>query len=169
MEWMLGTEKPIQLRELPQFQVKDIRAGNSEAVLGGVFDHLTGVREGRSWLYISAEDLLLGDLEALAPKQHSVSFRVAIGEAHEHAPVGAILPWIDGYWITSLVALILGPSSSWQRTEFISSDAIVTKRNGVRQWRKAKSGEVILEDASLRAGEWDRTLRNLPDEDRGGR
>jgi hypothetical protein len=147
--------KPFQLKDLPLFRIKGIRSEDSVYILDGVFNRLSGVREGRSWLYISAAESLLGDLEAIDPRGRSASFRVGSGDPEEHAPVGANLPWIDGYWNVSLIARILAPSSGWHRTEFINADAIETSQNGVRKWRKAESGEPVSEGASLVSEGWD--------------
>ena len=86
----------MQLPDLPQFTILGTRLVDGGWVLDGEFNQLETVREGRSWLYVSRQDSLIGDLEALDPASRTARFNTMDPAAPPEWIHGATLPWLDG-------------------------------------------------------------------------
>ncbi len=122
------------LSDLPHFVIDTVRDADTTPRLVGHFTALASVREGRSWLY-DPEEPLIGDLEELVPTERRAVFATPDWTSRSRAQPGAALPWIDGYWQAYHVAMILQAPSTWQRTEFVPSDAQYFELAGQRGWQ----------------------------------
>src|SRR5262245_46094549 len=95
---------------LPQFTVHTIRAETAAAgmVITGQFSHLRGVRNVQGALYRPGGRPMNGVLSCVpASTAEAVDFATSdAGLAKELAP-GVAYPWVDGYWQTYHVAMIL--------------------------------------------------------------
>ena len=127
-------QKPKQLADLPHFKIEQIEAAkHGDLRLSGVFNHLSGVREGRSWLYAPPPSII-ADLVALVPERKSAVFVASIFDSTPSLETGMAFPWIDGYWNSNLIERILDTNKKWIRTKFEPSDAMAFIQNNVRGW-----------------------------------
>lgn len=130
-------QKPKQLADLPHFKIEQIEtAGHGNSRLHGVFNHLSGVSEGRSWLYAPPPSII-GDLVELVSERKSAVFVASIFDSTPLLETGMAFPWIDGYWNANLIERILDTNRKWIRTKFEPSDARSFIQNDVRGWGKA--------------------------------
>ncbi|MGD0251500.1 MAG: hypothetical protein ABSC01_02255 [Verrucomicrobiota bacterium] len=135
----MNKQKPKRLVDLPHFQIKKILPvpdGHGDLRLWGTFNHLSGVREGRSWLYIPPPSII-GDLSELNRETKTAVFVGSFGNHTPKVEMGMVIPWIDGYWNSNLIERILDANKKWIRTKFEPSDAMAFIQNGVRGWGKA--------------------------------
>lgn len=135
----MNERKPKRLVDLPHFQIKKILPvsdGHGDLRLIGIFNHLSGVRENRSWLYAPPPSII-GDLVELVPEQKSAAFIASIWDSTPKIEVGMIFLWIDGNWNSNLIERILDTNKKWVRTKFEPSDAIAFTQNDMRGWGKA--------------------------------
>jgi hypothetical protein len=116
----------VKLSDLPQFSVVSRQRAERGLVLRGRFNHLDTVREGRSWLYVSGDHSLIGDLEGLDPETREAVF-ITPDELPEDM---SILPWLDGWWQAYQIALILDPDHIWHRVVFKATDAFASRKPG---------------------------------------
>src|SRR5262245_46685108 len=86
------------LADLPQFTVTVVMERDGQVQIAGRFSHLRGVRAGRSWLYVGADTSIIGDTEIVDPTTASAVFITDESSLREPAQVGAVFPWIEGYW-----------------------------------------------------------------------
>jgi hypothetical protein len=130
-------QKPKQLADLPHFKIEEIvPVRNRDVRLAGNFNHLSGVREGRSWLY-APRPSIIGDLIELIPENKSAVFNASILDFTPKIEKGMIFPWIDGYWNSNLIEKILNKNKLWIRTKFEPDDAMAFSQNGVKGWQKS--------------------------------
>jgi hypothetical protein len=146
----------MNLSELPRFTVEAVHDGSGEVRLSGRFSNLRGVRAGRSWLYVSTDGSLLGDLEAVDPTTGRAVF-VTSGQAlREPVRIGASFPWVEGYWQAYQVAMIVEPAHPWVNTVFVPGPARHFTLAGAHGWQAADAplpdGAV---DLGVRPGDWD--------------
>jgi hypothetical protein len=144
----------VQLPDLPQFTILGTRLVDGGWVLDGEFSQLETVREGRSWLYVSRQDSLIGDLEALDPASRKARFNTMDPAAPPGWIHGATLPWLDGCWQAYHVTLVLDEAHSWERVKFVARDALQGRMPGWRVLREAtdavpEPGEILI------PGAWD--------------
>ena len=127
----------MNLDDLPQFTISDMQFNEGGWVLDGRFNHLTKVREERSWLYISRMDSLLGDLKALDCDTRQARFHARNPEPPPEWILGATLPWFDGYWDPYNIALILDETHPWKQVTFIAQDGLQSRLPGWNVTRNA--------------------------------
>jgi hypothetical protein len=137
----------MQLSDLPHFTIKSVRGRPDNWLLEGQFDHLETVREGRSWLYISRNGSLIGDLDQLDRETRRARFTTP--DSLPQDMLGVSLPWLDGWWQAYHLALILDRSHEWTSVVFAASDAIARSIPGWRELRPASDcdpepGEVLV-------------------------
>jgi hypothetical protein len=133
----MKVRKLKQLGALPHFKIEKIVPDEfGHLQLAGAFNHLFGVREGRSWLYAPPPSII-GDLVELIPEHKSAVFIASVWDFTPKIKEGMIFPWIDGYWNAKLIERILETKKSWVRTKFESSDALAFDQDGVRGLGKA--------------------------------
>ncbi len=148
----------MKLSDFPQFTVQDAILQDGGWVLKGIFNHLDGVRQGRSWLYREGgggTDSLIGDLTELDPETRHARFDTPDVRRPLEPLVGSALPWLDGYWQAPYINLILDPGRQWQRTLFRASDAIEVRTDKLRRWRKARADDVLAEREVRVPSGWD--------------
>ena len=109
-----------QLEDLPAFQVLQITNADDPKLVG-VFNHLKGVRAGRSWLYAGDADSLIGDLVDVDEATRQARFTAPFWSPSSPIQVGSVVPWLDGYWQAYHLTMILDPEAAWKRTEFTAS------------------------------------------------
>jgi hypothetical protein len=143
----------VQLADFPQFSISDLRMLNGVWVLDGDFNHLDTVREGRSWLYVSRADSLIGDLEALDRQTRQARFNTMDPEPPARELIGAVLPWLDGWWQAFHVSLILDTAHPWHEVTFAARDALQSRMPGYRVLRE-RAGEPTP-DEEIVPGAWD--------------
>ena len=149
----------MDLSGLPQFTVVEIHPGpaEGETVLIGRFSHLRGVRNERGWLYRPGAVSIVGDLSAVptAPGGTAAFATPDAGLAPE-LRVGAVFPWLDGYWQPYHLDMVLAPPERWARRTFIAEPARYFRLGGLTGWQPADAplpdGAV---DLGVRAGAWD--------------
>ena len=144
----------MQLADVPQFTVRAVALVDDEWVLEGDFNHLNTVHEGRSWLYVSRTDSLIGDLERLDPASRCARFNTKDRTALPPWVIWHTFPWLDGYWDARDVALILDSEHTWQPVVFQASDALERRVPGWRALRSAVN-RVPEADETLVPGGWD--------------
>ena len=67
-----------QLDDLPHFRIdKIVPVENGDLHLSGTFNHLAGVRKGRSWLYAPPPSVI-GDLIELIPENKTAVFIASV-------------------------------------------------------------------------------------------
>ena len=145
----------MELRDLPQFTVREVRDADTSPKLVGRFSHLSGVREGRSWLYDMSEPLT-GDLENLDSATEEAVFDAPYWTPESVARPGVALPWIDGYWQAYHVTMIIDTANVWRRADFVASDAQHFTIDGHGGWQRV--GEESMEGAiptQVVHGGWD--------------
>ena len=147
----------MDLSGLPQFTIEEIRVavGDPEVVLVGRLSHLRGVRNETAWLYRSARDSMIGTVSEIpATSEHQVEYRTSdVGLAPE-LRVGAVYPWIDGYWQAYQVAMIL--AGNWEPRIFSSAPARYFRLGGVTGWQPADAPLMEgAEDLGIREAAWD--------------
>jgi hypothetical protein len=148
-------EDRMELRDLPQFAIERVRDAETNPRLVGRLSHLRGVQEGRSWLYAAGESVI-GDLEDLDTVTGTAVFWAPYWTPGSPAQPGAALPWLDGYWQVYHVSMIVDPTNTWRRAEFVASDAQYFELDGHRGWQKV--GQGLLDGAVPREvvrGGWD--------------
>ena len=133
-----------RLEDLPAFEVQRI-IPSAEPELIGVFNHLRGVRAGRSWLYAGNADSLVGDLSDINQAKSTARFVAPFWSPASVIQVGGIVPWLDGYWNASHVTMILDSTANWQRTQFLPSPAQHFQQKGASGWMKV--GQELPEGA----------------------
>jgi len=140
----------VTLSDLPQFTITSRDRLPNGWALTGVFNHLETVREGRSWLYGSREEFLIGDLEELDSDTRDAVFVTPEDRAGE---VATTLAWLDGWWQALHLNVILDPDHVWNHLVFASSDALISRTPG---WRRLRpTTEPQGEDEVRVAGAWD--------------
>jgi aminoglycoside 6'-N-acetyltransferase I len=122
------------LSDLAQFSVSEIAESSNGALLRGRFSHLRSVREGRSWLYVGIDASLIGDLTDLDASTGHATFVAPFWKPTSAVQPGVVVPWVDGYWQAYQIAMIIDPSSHWQRTRFESRPAQYYQLGDVRGW-----------------------------------
>jgi len=128
-----------QLNDLPHFKIdKIIPLENGHLRLAGTFNHLAGVRNGRSWLYAPPPSVI-GDLVELIPENKTAVFIASVRKFTPEIKEGMIFPWVDGYWNSRLLERILDTKKTWTRTKFEPSDARAFDQDGVRGLSEATS------------------------------
>ena len=147
----------MDLSGLPQFTIEDIRvaAEDPEVVLVGRLSHLRGVRNDTAWLYRSASASMIGMATAIpATAEQQVEYRTSdVGLAPELG-VGAVYPWVDGYWQAYQVGMIL--AGSWEPRTFASAPARYFRLGGVTGWQPAEAPLMEgAEDLGIREAAWD--------------
>ena len=147
----------MDLADLPQFTVEEIRVatGDPEVVLVGRLSHLRGVRNDTAWLYRSATTSMIGTATQIpATPESQIEFRTS---DVAHAPdlrVGAVYPWIDGYWQAYQVAMIL--AGKWQPRTFAAGPARYFRLAGVTGWQPPDAPPLEgAEDLGIRESAWD--------------
>jgi hypothetical protein len=140
----------VKLSDLPQFRITSRDRLPSGWALHGVFNHLESVREGRSWLYGSREEFLIGDLEELDSNTREASFVTPEDHAGE---VAATLAWLDGCWQALHLNVILDQDHVWNHLVFAASDAFISRTPGWRQLRPTTGPQ--RKDEVKSAGAWD--------------
>ena len=147
----------MDLAGLPQFTIEEIRVvtGDPEVILVGRLSHLQGVRNETAWLYRSARGSIIGTASEIPTKpDRQVEYRTSdVGLAPE-LRVGAVYPWIDGYWQAYQVAMIL--AGNWESRTFASGPARYFRRDGVTGWQPADAPLMEgAEDLGIRDAAWD--------------
>jgi hypothetical protein len=146
---------PVQLPDLPQFTIVETALTQGSWVLTGHFNHLTGVEEGRSWLYVSRADSLIGELFNLERESRTARFDTYDHTRPAAAVEGHTLPWFEGTWHDAAhVAVVLDRTHLWQSVRFEATDALA-RRDG--EWRRLRSaaGAQPEADEVLVPGGWD--------------
>jgi hypothetical protein len=144
----------MQLADLPQFMISGARLLNGVWVLDGQFNHLETVREGRSWLYVSRADSLIGDLEALDRETRQARFNTMDPALPSPWMTDATLPWLDGWWQAFHVSLILDTAHPWEQVTFAARDALQSRMPGYRVLQE-RMGEPPTPDEEIVPGAWD--------------
>jgi hypothetical protein len=149
----------MELRDLPQFTVLEVRAphpnGSTDVV--GCFSHLRGVHAEDGWLYRRGGPSMVGGLDAL-PREAGTLVVFTTPDAAlapELAP-GAVYPWVGGYWQAYHLDMILAGPAHWQRRTFAAAPAQYFRLAGVTGWQPL-GGPLPqgAEDLGVRAGAWD--------------
>ena len=147
----------MDLSGLPQFTIEEIRhtPGDPEVVLVGRLSHLRGVRNQAAWLYRSKGPSLIGTIAQIPTLTHdSVEYRTSDTALAPELRVGAVYPWIDYYWQSYHVAMVL--AGRWEHRTFTPEAAHYFRLGGVTGWQPvgAKLPEGA-EDLGVREGAWD--------------
>jgi hypothetical protein len=153
----------MNLHDLPLFTIERILNQATAPHLAGAFSHVSGVREGRSWLYHPTH-ALIGDLEQLSLSTREAVFAAPFWTPDGPAQVGEALPWVDGYWQANDLTMILDPTIVWKRTTFAPVDAQYFDLGGVRGWQEV--GKPLPEGATplyVAPGGWDHEHCNICD------
>jgi hypothetical protein len=146
---------PVQLADLPQFTVLRVLLTRGSWVLTGRFDHLNGVQEGRSWLYVSRTGSLIGDLSDLDRETHTAQFDTYEPARPAVAEEGRVFPWFDGTWHDAAqVAVVLDPTHVWRSVRFEAADALARQEGGWRQLRSATDAQPETDETLVPSG-WD--------------
>ena len=147
----------MDLSSLPQFTIEEMRvtAGDPEISLLGHLSHLRGVRNETAWLYRSAGPSLIGTVVRIPTAVEAiVEYRTTDRALAPELRVGAVYPWIDGYWQAHHVAMIL--AGLWEPRSFTAAPARYFRLAGVTGWQPV---DVPLlegaEDLGIREGGWD--------------
>lgn len=140
----------MKLRDLPQFTITSRKPLPGGWALVGSFSHLETVREGRSWLYASCHEFVIGDLEQLNLDARTASFVTPDDHAAE---VATTLAWLDGWWQASHLSVILDHDRVWNHVAFAASDAFVGPTHGSTVLRPIAGPQG--EDEVRVAGAWD--------------
>ena len=112
-----------RIEDLPAFRVVDVSTESGEPRLSGIFTHLQGVCNGRSWLYAGDGGSLIGDLVDLDVVTGRATFIATFWTRESPIQVGSLVPWIYGFWQAYHVTMILDPEAGWSRTKFVPSAA----------------------------------------------
>jgi hypothetical protein len=142
----------VKLSDLPQFTTTAVHGEPGSWVLDGVFNQLETVREGRSWLYVSREGSLIGDLDSL--DRASRRARFVTPDSVPTSMLGLTLPWLDGWWQAYHVALVLDTTHKWRRVLFQATDAVERRMPGWRELTPAPD-EALAGEGVLVSGGWD--------------
>jgi hypothetical protein len=143
-----------KIEDLPHFAISSVERGEKrhpsadylEFKLYGTFDHLTGVREDRSWLLLPQQYCLIGDLESLDPDARTavfVTFEKSLPDL-----VNRRLPYVYGYWQAYHVWMVAEPSWGWERAllqrggvtaeVFDAENAETIQGQEVKRWIRVK-------------------------------
>jgi hypothetical protein len=145
----------MQLSDLPQFTIHEIAQPEGSWVLAGSFNHLSGVEEGRSWLYVSLTGSLIGDLISLNRESRLAKFDTYERTRPAVAEVGRSLPWFDATWHDAEhVAVVLDSTHRWREVRFQATDALARSDTGWPELRSAAGAKPEPEEVLMPAG-WD--------------
>jgi hypothetical protein len=147
----------MDLLDLPQFTIEDIRVApdDAEVILVGRLSNLRGVRNETAWLYRSAKSSMIGTVARLpATTSEAVEFRTSDVALAPELRLGAVYPWVDGYWQAYHVAMIL--AGQWEPRHFAPGPARYFRLAGVTGWQPADTPLLDgAEDLGIREGTWD--------------
>ena len=142
----------MKLSDLPQFTTTAVHGEPGNWVIDGVFNHLSSVREGRSWLYVSREDSLIGDLDSLDHASRRARFTTP--DLLPTGMLGLALPWLDGWWQAYHVALMLDNTHKWSRVLFEATDAVERHMPAWRELSPARESAPEVSGVLVPVG-WD--------------
>jgi hypothetical protein len=111
------------LSDLPHFRIVETSLTSDGATLLGFFNHLNGVRAGRSWLYAGVDSSVIGDLTELERETRRAAFVAPFWNPASPVQMASDVPWIDGYWQPYQIAMIIDADAHWERTLFVPSPA----------------------------------------------
>jgi hypothetical protein len=132
---MADTARTIS--DLPHFKVSVIRRceggddGHTDFELAGVFDRTEGVNEGRCWLLIPREEVLIdftGELKFLEAGTGAAVYQTS--EEPMSYLVGLALAYLGPQWEPYHVWMVSQPSWKWDRRVFHALDATARKTEG---------------------------------------
>jgi len=116
------------LADLPHFRVSEVRkseASESNLELFGTIDRTAAVQDGRCFLLLHRQDVLIGlggDLKLLDAGQGTASFNTSDGPAPE-VVVGSEMAYLR-LWQPYQVWMVVEPRWRWNREQFHAMDAI---------------------------------------------
>jgi hypothetical protein len=116
------------LSDLPHFHVSEVRKGEaskSDLELSGTIDRTADVQEGRCFLLLHGQDVLIGlggDLKVLDAVRGAASFNTCDGPAPE-VVVGSEMAYVR-LWQPYQVWMVVEPRWKWNREQFHATDAI---------------------------------------------
>lgn len=121
----------------------------------GRFNHIEGVAEGVCWLRLSGDEYSRGSLHALSQSDQSAVFLP--WEGKEHVRQGRALTWIDGYWKTTDIEMVVDLSWRWERLHFEPQDGwrIDADAANATVVRAPDNAVVVPQGVTVIPGAWD--------------
>lgn len=142
------------LEVMPHLTVEAIQENGSHVVVTGTIRKFNRTPHGLSHVWVSTRDAVVGVLEKPEGPDDRVKFQVASSDFDERVEIGAILPWMSGYWNRHHVRMIL--EGRWREREFEPRDAIHFRLGGSRGWGPVEGGiPEGAEKLDVVAGGWD--------------
>jgi hypothetical protein len=121
---MAKVNRPKRLEDLPQFMIREIKAGIIDPdgyghfTLIGNFDRLDGVVfDPWCWLLLKDNDCLCGNLQVVDKDSRECTFQTTRQELP--AKVGQSLAHLSPYWQAFNVWMVLDPKWGWRRMKVV--------------------------------------------------
>lgn len=120
----MANETHVGISDLPHFTITSVAAEERDVFLGGVFNHLKGVKQGRAWLYRPNDQSLEGDLASLDTATRAGQITVAREGLPAEFRQGASFPYFYGYFEPRVVDMILDQRRVWVRVKYEPTDSV---------------------------------------------
>jgi hypothetical protein len=136
----------MDIFDQPDFTIHQAVDEGGVIKLVGSFSTITGVGNGFAYLLALPDKMIKGKMSDLQAEQREAIFTPTDQKMSALLQVGQTYVYFDGYWGAS-AAIVLDPSRHWEKTRFVSSDAVKFQRDGVVFVGKA--GSSPLEGGTL--------------------